>query len=280
MKTTSEDKRLIDYLLGNLPEPDQIHLEEEYLANPDAQERLLVIEDELVDAYLQGQLSARERKQLEAGFLASLRGRRKLDLARSLMKVASEQKPAPKPKSLPAFSIRWALAAASVILVVALIWSVKEKAWQHRGAERAESPQNQANKQAPIAQPTQTHLPSESPSEHSQFPVVASIILKPIGRNAEQSPRIRISHDALQVRIQLDLEADNHKSYKVSLLGAGDDVRWSSRGLKSQTTASGRAIVLTLPVKFFENGEHTFLLSPDEDIAGPIAEYVFVVLKK
>lgn len=95
MKQTgqNEDKRLTDYLLGYLPEPEEIRLEEEYLANPDTQSRLLIVEDELVDAYVQGELSAQERKQLEDRFLASPRGRRKLELAKSLMTIASSHEP-------------------------------------------------------------------------------------------------------------------------------------------------------------------------------------------
>jgi len=277
VKSTSEDKRLIDYLLGNLPEPDQVRLEEAYLADTDTQERLLVIEDDLVDAYLQGELSSLERKRLEAGFLASPRGQKKLALARSLMTLASEQKSAPASRSFPAFPVRWAFAAAAMIFVLVLAWFIRQQVWQRSGNERAGS-QTTPNGQGVSGQAAQagkTPFPAESP----QLPAIASIILKPVGRNIERSPRLKIPYGALKAKIQLDLEADIHKSYKVSLLGAGDNVRWSSRGLKSQATASGRAIVLTLPVKFFDNGEHALVLTPDEDSARPIAEYVFVVQK-
>jgi len=282
----NEDKRLTDYLLGYLPEPEEIRLEEEYLANPDTQSRLLIVEDELVDAYVQGELSAQERKQLEDRFLASPRGRRKLELAKSLMTIASSQKPSSKPKPSPLFSMRWVFAAATLILVLVVTWRIRQKASQHPGPERAQSQQQQngANGQPPsgiVAQGSKTPTPIESSSQHPQplTPVMASIVLRPAARNVEQSPRVKIPRGALQLKVQLDLEADNHQSYKATLLGAGDDVKWSGRGLKTQPTASGRAVVLKLPATLFENGEYSLLLAPDEDAARPIAEYTFVVQK-
>ncbi len=285
MKQTgqNEDKRLTDYLLGNLPEPEEVRLEEEYLANPDTQNRLLMVEDELVDAYLQGELSAQERKQLEDRFLASPRGRRKLELAKSLMTIASSQKPSPKPKPSPVFSMRWVLATAALILMLVVAWSIRGKILQQRAPERAGGQPNEVNHQVPVvsaSQANQTPTPVESPSEHPQSPVIAAIILRPTARNIEPSPQVKVPKGALQVKIQLDLGADNHTSYKATLLGAGDDVKWSERGLRSQPTASGRAIVVKLPATLFSKGEHTFLLSPDEDAARPIAEYTFTVLKK
>jgi len=61
VKQPGEDKRLTDYLLGNLPESEEVRLEEEYLASSDAQDRLAAVEDDLVEAFLEGQLSAREK---------------------------------------------------------------------------------------------------------------------------------------------------------------------------------------------------------------------------
>lgn len=282
MKQTGEDKRLTDYLLGNLLEPEEIRLEEEYLANPDAQDKLLMVEDELVDAYLQGELSARERNQLEARFLASSRGGRKLGLAKSLMALARAQKPAPapRPKQSLLFSMRWAFAAALLLLFV-VVWSVKQRVWQHPAPERAGGQQNPVNHPTPpVAQTSKPPSPTQNPGEHNPYPAIAFIVLRPISRNVEQSPVVELPQGTQQVKVQLSLEADNHKSYKASLVGAADEVKWSKRHLKSESANSGRAVVLLLPAILLEKGEYTVLLGPDEDSARPIAEYGFVVQKE
>jgi hypothetical protein len=78
------DRVLQRYLLGSLTEADELRLEREYLAVPAAQDRLLLIEGDLVEAYVAGRLTTDERAQLEARFLLSPRGRRRVLLARSL----------------------------------------------------------------------------------------------------------------------------------------------------------------------------------------------------
>jgi hypothetical protein len=281
VKQTGEDKRLTDYLLGNLPEVEETRLEEEYLANPDAQNRLLIAEDELVDAYVQGGLSAGERKQLEERFLASPRGRQKLEVAKSLMTLAQAQKPAQAQKAKPSlfFSMRWALAAALLLLVV-VVWSVRRKMWPPT-PERAGSQQNPVSHQTPpIAQASPAPSPAENTGEHLPSTAIASIVLMPVNRNVERSQVVNIPPGTQRLKIQLDLDADNHKSYKAALVGAADEVKWSKRHLKSESTSSGRAVVLSLPAELLEKGEHTVLLSPDEDAAKPIAEYTFVVQKE
>jgi hypothetical protein len=287
VKGTSEDKLLADYILGTLPDPDQRRLEDEYLSNSHAQDQLLIVEDELVDAYVRGELSADERKQLEDRFLASPRGRRKLELAKSLMTLASEARrkseqvviAAPKPFRL--VSIRRMSAAAALVLVFALAWSIRGRIKSRPGAESAGGRQGPMNRQAPPATPDRiAPYPAERPSGHPQLPAIASVVLTPVARNIEQSQRVRLPAGVLAVKIQLKLQADHHKSYKATLLGAGDAAKWSGRGLKTQPTPSGRTIVLKLPATLFENGEYTLLLSPDMVAAKPIAEYTFIIQKK
>ncbi len=281
MKQPGEDKRLTDYLLGNLPESEEIRLEEEYLANSDAQDRLAAVEDDLVEAFLEGQLSARERKQLEARFLASRRGRRKLELAKSLMALASQQKPVPEPRPSPFYPLRWVFTTAALLLVFALGWWMSVKMRQSSTSERAASQSSGTNAQkGPVAAPTQTPVSTANPPENTRPTMIAYIVLSPVARNTDQSARLTIPQGARTVQIQLDLEADHHRSYRATLLGAGDEPKWSKRHLKAESTSSGRGVVLSLPATLFEQGEYTILLNTDEDATRTVAEYIFIVQKK
>jgi hypothetical protein len=289
MKLTGEDKRLTDYLLGRLPEPDQVRLEEEYLADVTVQDRLLVAEDELVDSYLRGELSTEERTQLELRFLASPRGRRKLELARSLMLVSesagrqtawSSREPAAvvSANRFRVLAIRLTFACATLALVLLLVWSIGNRI--RRGPENAEDQRDGIDRQAApssTAQSAKAPAQREKPPAQSQLPSIASVILKPTSRNVDQAPRVRISRNILRVRFELALDAGNHKTYQVALLGTGDDVKWSGHGFKPLESSSGKSVMLTLPATLFENGQYTLVLSPDEDGSSPIAEYNFVV---
>jgi anti-sigma factor RsiW len=54
------------YLLGTLDDETSQALERDYLADADAMERMRVVEDELVEAYVSGELDAAERTAFEA----------------------------------------------------------------------------------------------------------------------------------------------------------------------------------------------------------------------
>jgi len=75
---------LVKYLLGELPEEERDRLESEYLANPQLHEQLLATEDELIYAYVRGQLSFDRRASFERLFLESEDRRSRLDFARAL----------------------------------------------------------------------------------------------------------------------------------------------------------------------------------------------------
>jgi hypothetical protein len=278
----ADNKEMADYILGKLPEADQARLEAEYFADPRLQEQLLLIEDELVDAYVQGRLSTHEKAQLEARFLASPRGQRKLEFASSLARLASEgqsrekQRPRPEQATLPRaasariLAIRRMLAVAGTfVFVLALGWSFREKLFYRSAAQRSRTEGHG------IGRP----LPPRASDEVSQTSgaEIISVFLKPTSRNVDRVEQANIPVGAQQINIQLVIGAASHNSYRVALVNAADQVKWTGSGLTPRSTPSGKVINLNLPTSLLERGEYTLLLSPNEDGARPIAEYAFVV---
>src|ERR1044071_2445500 len=88
----SEDK-LVEYLLGLMPEEEMIELEELYLFNDDLNEELQAVERELIDRYLEGSLSDTERNRFENFFLPSPGRTEKLRFARALKAYGSKLEP-------------------------------------------------------------------------------------------------------------------------------------------------------------------------------------------
>lgn len=85
MKLTQNGNQIIQYLLGDLSDEEKRKLDEQLFVNDDYFERLLVTEEELIDDYLRGQLSERERQLFERTFLNSTHLRQRVNLARSLL---------------------------------------------------------------------------------------------------------------------------------------------------------------------------------------------------
>ena len=70
-----DDQLLVRFLLGELPDDDAGELEQAVLTDGGLFEKLRRIEDDLVDAYVRGELEARQARSFERRFLATAEGR-------------------------------------------------------------------------------------------------------------------------------------------------------------------------------------------------------------
>jgi CHAT domain-containing protein/tetratricopeptide (TPR) repeat protein len=83
------------YLLGRLEsEPRSEQVEARMMSEPEYYDELLVVEDEVIDQYLSGELSAAEREGFERNFLSTPERVRKLKFARALRDYVSTAAPA------------------------------------------------------------------------------------------------------------------------------------------------------------------------------------------
>lgn len=85
----NNEKLLFRYLLGEASEQEQIRIEEEYFAVDDTFQLMLAAEDDLIDAYVSGELSPHERKLFEARFLTTPRRRQQIEFAGCLKRSIS-----------------------------------------------------------------------------------------------------------------------------------------------------------------------------------------------
>lgn len=93
-----EEESLKNYILGRLPEPEQIKIEQRLLLDSDYVELLQIVEEELIDAYARGSMSEPERKEFEGSLSRSRALHDKLIVARSFVTRADEWEPAFKPR--------------------------------------------------------------------------------------------------------------------------------------------------------------------------------------
>src|SRR5215510_3123730 len=84
------EKLLIRYLLGDLPEEQRLQVEGEFLSDDQRYERLLALENELFYDYAQNKLTPDERAQFEKRFLSSEQNRKKAMIASGLVDKMSE----------------------------------------------------------------------------------------------------------------------------------------------------------------------------------------------
>jgi hypothetical protein len=92
------EKLLIQYLLGNLPDERRLQIEEDFLRDDQRYERLLALENELFYDYAQNKLSPGDREQFEKQFLSSEQNRKRAVLASALARRLSEAAPVEAPE--------------------------------------------------------------------------------------------------------------------------------------------------------------------------------------
>jgi hypothetical protein len=176
------EKLLIRYLQGDLPEEQRLQVEGEFLSDDQRYERLLALEDELFYDYAQNKLSSGEREQFEKRFLSSKRNRRRTLLASALAHKVSESAPVEMAEksiadrepqrfwqSLKSYFVAQSAAmrvslAALAIVSLALIWLVigigglRNEFNQSRGQLAAQEDQLRQQAQQKIARTDELNL--------------------------------------------------------------------------------------------------------------------------
>ena len=78
------------YLLGDLIEEQQVEIEERAFRDPGYMKLIEEVEVDLIDEYVRGGLTNRERRQFEARFFESAERRRKVEFAKSLAVIQAD----------------------------------------------------------------------------------------------------------------------------------------------------------------------------------------------
>lgn len=144
MSTDINNEELISrYLLGELPEDQQVEIEDRAFSDKDYLASITAVENDLIDEYVRGELSTADRQRFETRFLASAERRKRVEFATALRTVVSESPVTEKKplQNIPQWSwrdslyafinglnpaARLALVAATILLIVGAAWLFAE----------------------------------------------------------------------------------------------------------------------------------------------------------
>jgi Putative zinc-finger len=239
-KSFAPEDKLVQYLLGRMPEQERAELEERLFTDEELDEQLLATTDDLIQAYLAGTLPEEDRSRFESHFLSSPENREHLALMRDLLPVVER---AAVPERAPRARPRTLAAAAVVVLavVVALVL-----------AARRRSPGTGQVTSGPRPTPsaivsTETARPSPTVPEPPRVSVVR------LAGNTGTLTRVRLSPSARAVRVEV---AVDHKSpsYDATLLAADGKAIWRAEG---RAAARAEPLVLEVPAEIFASGRYT-----------------------
>jgi len=297
-----DDKKVIQYLLGQLPEEERSRLEEMFFSDDELFEQLLAIEDDLIDDYVRNELSRKQRKQFELYFLSSPQRRERVEFARALLQTIPRPV-SPRQSLLGSLraqspALRFSLATLIVLVIgggsLLVIDALRLRSRIARiEAERIElqrqiSQQSAHNTDLNAQLQRERYLRQMLEQEIARLqqlqPTIISFALLPgMTRDIDDPNRITIPPGAQQLRLRLLLERiGQYNGFRAELRGPEGEQIMSPNLSRIRPGDSGKAAVLSLPISLFNNGSYKLTLkgitsSGDLDAVG---DYYFTIAKQ
>lgn len=163
MESSSNDNKLESYLRNELSDSEIAALEDELLRDDELDQRLETLQMNLIDGYLENEMSAGEKRRFETTFLSLPANQLKLEEARVFragLVALRENQPATR-KGASA-NIRFVQLAAAAVLLVGIALGVVLFAIAWRSQKNVSA--NNAPRSIPVINSIPTPQPSLSPS--------------------------------------------------------------------------------------------------------------------
>lgn len=140
----NSEKLIAQYLLGQLPEEQQIEIEDRAFGDQEFLAHITAVENDLIDEYVRREMTETQRRQFETLFLASESRRKRVEFARAMVHVMSETRVTDRESRTDAIaSVSWrealaafihglnpagkvALALATLLLLIGGAWLITE----------------------------------------------------------------------------------------------------------------------------------------------------------
>lgn len=299
-KSGINDELMIRYLLGQLPEEEQVRLEEQFFTDDESYQQLLALEDELRFDYARGELTAIERSRFKQRFLLTDEDRKKLAFAGALISqvavpdagVRSEvngttTRPIPWWRKfsdlLPVQNpvLRYSFAATVLVVLLGGAWLVFERFRTGEPREMAgrEQPPHPAGTRdrvndAPVSvqtppqeaiveqRPPQQSSPDPARPEQRTVPSVATFLLPPgLVRGAGGPKQLVLPRGTDRVRLGLSLRRKSeHTSYRAVIQTLEGVEVWKRSGLSARGAGRDQAVVAELPTRLLAAGDYELVV--------------------
>ena len=247
------DELLRNFLLGRVDEGQREQIEDSFLVDPEIRERLLILEQELTEDYLEGSLSKQDKEDFLSRYAQTPEQRQQLQIARSLKKYAAKEAmpfvdtPNSSAVRRPVFL---ALVIVAIVVLVASVWVL-----MHSSSLETEL--------ARVNRST-----SEIPRQ--------KLKLRPVTVRGE-GEQVNVTREAGIVELQLTwLQSQQYPRYRARLRRVGGD-QWFTIPDLEPHDEDGYFIPVKIPAQLLETGTYQLELS-GATANSPEVEYVFRVV--
>lgn len=268
----ADEKLLVKYLLGYLSEDEQVEIEDRAFVDKTYLAQLEAAEVDLIDAYINGDLRADERRAFEGRFLTSPQRRRKVQFARDLARAAA-QHTVTEPRSMFSVVTRWtprfqlAGAFAAVVVVAGVSWlALQNAAMRARIAaledNRRESESREEALRRQVAEQKRPANMTVETDPGERVPLVPALVLAPgLTRGESTIPELTLNASAQIANIEVRLEPrDEFPSYRAELLTRKGEEILAVSNLRRHQNGAASLVLLSVPVSNLASGDYELSL--------------------
>jgi cell division protein FtsB len=292
-ETNNQTGLMRRYLLGLLPEPEQVALEERFFEDGEILREMRAVEQDLVDAYVRGQLGPDEKSVFESHYLSVHRRAERVAFAGDLLRLADAEPELTlqtgSTESREPFWRKWlslfqtpqfAMSAAGAmiaILVVSGLLLFRERArWRQElaksQAEQAaqkeklnaleqEIAKGRADAAQLAAELEQLRQQQLGPPEPAAPATIFSFLLLPTSRGAAEQQTLRLAPNAARVRLQMKIRAGGYKSYRVRIDPIDGGNAWESASVTARSAGISTTLSVLVPARNLPRGDYNLELS-------------------
>ncbi len=285
------------YLLGDLNPEELSRIEQRLMIDASAFEEVGWVEDELIDDYLEGALSLREKEKFESCFLAAPERQRKLSFARNLKRYTAAHRPEQSHLSVLWNSfqaswrisspvLRWAPAVSLLLIMIVGSWSalritalrntieeVSSRESQNRlvmqtrnsaletelQSEQARS--RQLEQEVASLRSADNHASSSLSAGQLSATLVALALAPGRQRDLDGSRTDTIPEGTDFLRLDLEIESQGYSEYQATLRRAEDEgTIWTHAFAKSKSRAQDLFLRLDVSAKELRRGDYAVKL--------------------
>lgn len=282
------DANIREYLLGRLDSDLELveSIDEKSLMDPEFSISVDVIEDEIIEEYLEGSLNSEDTRAVERHFLRPPERQHKLKTARLFSRclegesrnVATEQ-PAPARSLFKVFRVGWALPsfrtcaeiAASAVFVISILTLLNQRreldiAMKQVGEQLSQERQRSATSNQQLQNALQSLQPAVA---------MLNLFRPGLQRGELELPEVKVNSGTKLLHVEVALSSSARGSSRVELRHTGKMV-WSRDGVDAIAVRGGAILRLDIPADVLTQGTSELVVKPSGD--GAIS-YWFSVLK-
>jgi len=288
-------QQLIHYLLGGLPVEERRQIEERYFDDKDFFQEMLIIEDELIDSYVNRELSYEEAEQFEKHYLTAPERCGQVEFAKLLATSLSslnrprslEASPAPPPVRASLFSAwraryrpwRWQFITALAVVALLLLGMIslwlrnqasqlaQERALLFLQRQETDRLNQRLERDLKRLEQERKYVESLPVSSSGDAKIAIGMLFPMLARSGQAGQVLHISPLATLLLLQAPVDSASDKTYQAALTRDGTEILRLTHVIP-RLVSSGNIVEIPMTAAMLNGRSYALTVKPEDDEEG------------